>query len=128
MMFTWIRQFLSAPAFEDELDKTCAARLLNTILQALLWLSLAVGVAMWVMIPVPARPAYLAFSSTFVVLALGGRLLMRRGSVRLVGALLVGGLFVTITWVQAVFGGQRLPFCAAYIITGSGTPVSGWRW
>ena len=116
MMFTWVRQFLSAPTFEDEPVKTCAARLLNIILQTLLWLSLAVGVAVWVMIPVRARLGYFAFLSTFVVLALGGRLLMRRGSVRLVGALLVGGLFVMITWVQAVFVGQRLPFCAAYMI------------
>jgi PAS domain S-box-containing protein len=112
-MFTQIRHFLAAPVFEDE-DKTRVAGLLNTILLAVLALSVMYGIASLFVYPDPVP--VLAFIGIVVLLGLGALSLMRSGRVRFACVSLSFVLWGIVTLGVFDFGGVRGPSFSGYFV------------
>ena len=116
-MFTWIRQFLAAPVFEDDEDKTRAARILNTILRAVL-------VVMVVASPVEAAasiatgqlPTSLLTGAIGTVVVLGLLILTRRGHIQLASVVLAFALVGIVTLSLCISGGIHNPTVGGYVV------------
>ncbi len=113
-MLTRIRQFLAAPVFEDDEDKTRIAGLLNTILLAVVAIAVAYGIFSLITYPDPVP--VVTIIGVVVLLGLGGLSLMRRGHVQLTSVLLSSALWVIMTFVALVSGGVRTPGFVIYSV------------
>ncbi len=116
-MWHSLKRLLAPPTFPDK-DKTLAARWLNFILLSLIVLLLAdtLGILFGLLDQEASTPILLSnilciVTSAFVIS------LMRRGYVKLAAFLLVGILFFSITYVNAViFQSIRTPNIMAYFV------------
>jgi signal transduction histidine kinase/putative methionine-R-sulfoxide reductase with GAF domain len=113
IMFTRIRHFLAAPVFEDE-DKTRVAGLLNTILLAVLPLSVVYGIGSLFIYPDPVP--VLASIGAVILLGLGALSLMRSGRVQLASVSLSFALWGIVTFGVFFFGGVRGPSFSGYFV------------
>jgi PAS domain S-box-containing protein len=96
-------------------EKTRAARLLNTILLVLTGLTILL-VAILSLPPSAHRVFNLSVAGAIVAIALGIKLLMRRGRVRTASVVLVCALLVMTTAIVYVFGGVRDNAATAYFL------------
>ncbi len=111
-MFTWVRQFLAAPVFEDE-DKTRVAALLNTILLAMLVLTVMVGIFSLIVYPDPV-PMLVAVGLA-VPLWSGALFLIHRGRVQFASMFLSSTVWVIVTLVTIASGGVRTSAFSTYV-------------
>jgi methyl-accepting chemotaxis protein len=108
-----ILQFLAAPVFEDDEDKTRAASLLNIISLSLLAVTSLGAVAIlfqefsWNSVVV---------AGSIIGLALAVQFLMRRGLVQTGSLLLSGGMWVLITYINLTGAGVRAATFGSYIL------------
>ncbi len=109
-----LKQLLAAPVFDD-LAKTRAARLANTILYLILGLLIVVPVIALFVIPAQLGEI-LAMAVPMGVIVLGSLWLLRRGQVQLVGILLVGSFYIVITASLLAYLGIRDLGSAGYFV------------
>ena len=102
-----IKQFLTAPVFEGDEDKTRTASLLNGILLVLLAAVLIGGIAS--LFTYANRVPVVLVTGIGVLLGLGVLWLVRRGRVQLASALLSSVLWVITTLAALFSGGVRTP-------------------
>jgi len=113
LLLTRAAQFLAAPVFEGDEDKTRIAGLLNTI--SLVFLVVVVVGGLGTLVPIFV-PANLAIVAAGVVLILGVQALMRRGAVRAASLLLSAGLWLVLTYITATGGGVLAVTLSSYIL------------
>lgn len=114
-MLTWIRQFVAAPSFEGDEDRTRVASLLNTMLLTI-FAATVVGSAVMVLVE-PAESGFnLIFGAIMAAVVLALWSLMRRGYVQAVGALLSSALWAGITFLGYNGGGVRDPSLTGYFL------------
>lgn len=111
-MFARIRQFLAPPVFEGDEDKTRTARLLNTLLLALLATILFSATALLVTQEVLIGAAAVGTLFSLVLTAL---LVMRTGRVALASWLLVATNWVFDTAVMVMSRGLISPMITAHV-------------
>jgi len=115
MMFARIKELLAPPVFEDE-AKTRSAKLLNTILLITL-AATVIGTALIIPMEPEEWVLNLVFGAIITAFLLGLRLLMRRGRVRLAGALVSLILWGSITFLVIIGAGVKDISLAAYFLT-----------
>jgi PAS domain S-box-containing protein len=111
-----IRQLLSAPVFEDDADKTRVAGLVNGILLVALAGAVLFPVAGTIAGMKELRSVVYLLSVSLVLLALGLKLLLHRGYVRLTGVLLSFAVWVSFTVPVYVFDGIRDVTVTGYFV------------
>lgn len=113
-MGNWLRSILRAPVFADE-EKTQAAALLY----GMLW-SLAGVVVILAPIAVIAAPSEIwitvATCAAMLAFLLALIVLVRRGHIRLAGALLALSFWAVTTFSVAIYGGVRDPMVTGYLL------------
>ena len=131
-MLIRIRQLLAAPVFDNE-DQTRTARLLNTILLALLAAAVLTVVSILIYLPygppVEISSMFTLLAGIVLVVAIGGLLLLtRRGYVRLTSSVLLFLLWLVMTaWICGVSGiaSDSSPIQYALIIVLAGLLLGG---
>ena len=123
-MWNRIRHLFSPPVFEDDEEKTRAARLINSVI----WLNLIVwGLAL---ISLPLLPqGRLGFSIilSLLIIGFGGIIALRAGRVKLVASTFISFLWMTVSVLVAISGGiinpQTMGFMVVIMVAGllSGT-------
>ena len=103
-MFDQIKRYLAPPIFDDQ-DTRRVASLLNVVLLTAMATAVMAGIVLSIVLPGQLHLS-LVFVSTFL-LELGLLFLMRRGQVRLAGALFSFALWVIGTTVIFISGGVR---------------------
>ena len=115
-LLSWMRRLVAAPVFEEDEDKTRAARLLNGVLLILLATTVFGTLAVLAHEP----PDEWAFSVIFGILMtgllLGLRAFLHRGRVQTIGAILSVALWAGITAVLAFSGGLSNTTIVAYFL------------
>ncbi len=101
-MLARLRQFLAPPSFEDE-DRSHLARLLNTILIALLAMTLVSNTI--VVILVSDRELSVIAHSIVMLFGLGAFWLIRQGRVRLASYFFISAIWIAITLLAVFYGG-----------------------
>jgi len=113
-MLAWIRQFLTAPVFEDE-DRTRVARLLNVILLVVM-AATVVGTALTIPFELAEYATNLILGFILLAIILGLRGLVRRGYLRIVGSLLSFTLWATFTYLIFSGSGVNDPSVTGYFL------------
>jgi len=108
-----MKRLLALPVFENDVDKTRVAGLLNAILLAAVAATVMLIVATPIVSSDPGAPWL--FESVLVLLELSALVLMRHGHVQLASALFTSGAWVYVTLVTFAFGGVRSPNMVSYI-------------
>jgi GAF domain-containing protein len=101
-MLGWIRQFMGAPVFEGDEDKTRVARLLSAVLWAFLIVMLVYGIST---LAFPNPREALSFVGTIIAVNLIALLLMRRGHVPTASLVFLSTVWLFLSLVALVFGG-----------------------
>ncbi|MEZ4729704.1 MAG: response regulator [Caldilineaceae bacterium] len=116
-IFTFVQQLLTAPVFPDK-ETTRAARWLNFLLLTLIFLLAADSIAILLgILDQDAVGSILVINAVGLLIACGTFLLMRRGYVRIAALILLGALFVLITYTNAsIFQSIRTPNTASYFV------------
>jgi len=114
-IFTFVQQLLTAPVFPDQ-EKTRAARWLNFLLLTLIFLLTADSIAILLgILDQDAVGSILVINAVGLLTACGTLLLMRYGYVTIAALILLGALFVLITYTNAIiFQSIRTPNTATY--------------
>jgi GAF domain-containing protein len=112
-------RILAPPVFEDDEDKTSAAKLLHVLLLSVLVIVVSIGIAAPFVFVIPMLGS--AIASGVALAVLGALYLMRRGRVQLVSALVVCGYWIGYTALVLVSGGVISVFSTGYV---SGTVIA----
>jgi GAF domain-containing protein len=121
------KQLLAAPVFED-VAKSRAARLANTILYLILGILIVVPAVAAFVIP-GQLGEILAMALPMAFLVLGSLWLLRRGQVQLVGVLLVLAFYVIITGSLVAYLGIRdLGSTGYFLVVALAGMLLGARW
>lgn len=112
-MWNRIRQFLAAPVFPDDEEKTRIASLFNPLILSLFVVD-ALGVPVTLFVFAQKLGSGIAVALTFVV-AIVAKILMRRGHIRAAGLIFVIGTWIPVSIIFQL-SGQR-SFAGALLIS-----------
>lgn len=113
-MLTMIRNFFSAPVFQDDEEKNRAAELLHTILVTLTFVGVLGCVAALLGNNIPPLVYVFAAGFSFILLLL--QIPFRRGYIKLVSTIVVINTTSIVTLVIFVSGTIRIPIIVMYML------------
>src|SRR4030095_7860686 len=109
-MLGWIRRFIAPPVFEEDVDKTRVAWLLNIILLTLIARAIFIR---FVTGSEPSRPS-LVFPFILVLLVI--MFVMRKGAVRLASTATICVFWLSLSLAASATGGLQSPALRNYIL------------